>query len=116
MRPFFVPDHPPFVACDEHARAPISGVFVPTIRDPSVYCKATYHLSRSLPPLLFPSRYYGKPNFFYLADIRDYLDEIFVLIEKHWNTSMLIPIINLVEEISLYHFLFSFLWREFKKN
>eukprot|EP00026_Physarum_polycephalum_P000091 Phypoly_transcript_00091.p1 GENE.Phypoly_transcript_00091~~Phypoly_transcript_00091.p1 ORF type:complete len:2307 (+),score=451.47 Phypoly_transcript_00091:133-7053(+) len=32
--------------------------------------------------------------------IRDYLDEIFVLIEKHWNSSMLIPIINLVEEIS----------------
>lgn len=35
-----------------------------------------------------------------VEDIRDYLDDIFALIEKHWNSSLLIPIINLVEEIS----------------
>ncbi|GAM16986.1 hypothetical protein SAMD00019534_001610 [Acytostelium subglobosum LB1] len=32
--------------------------------------------------------------------IRDYLVDIFALIEKYWNSNLLIPIINLVEEIS----------------
>ncbi|GAM22047.1 hypothetical protein SAMD00019534_052220 [Acytostelium subglobosum LB1] len=32
--------------------------------------------------------------------IRDYLVDVFALIEKYWNSSLLIPIINLVEEIS----------------
>ncbi|EGG15157.1 protein kinase [Cavenderia fasciculata] len=32
--------------------------------------------------------------------IRDYLNDIFILIEKYWNSYLLIPIIHLVEEIS----------------
>ncbi|KYQ91695.1 protein kinase [Tieghemostelium lacteum] len=32
--------------------------------------------------------------------IRDYLVDVFGLIEKYWNSNLLIPIINLVEEIS----------------
>eukprot|EP01132_Coremiostelium_polycephalum_P005602 gene5602-6970_t len=32
--------------------------------------------------------------------IRDYLVDVFALIEKYWNSNLLIPIINLVEEIS----------------
>eukprot|EP01113_Clastostelium_recurvatum_P006582 TRINITY_DN1298_c0_g1_i1.p1 TRINITY_DN1298_c0_g1~~TRINITY_DN1298_c0_g1_i1.p1 ORF type:complete len:2380 (+),score=927.36 TRINITY_DN1298_c0_g1_i1:62-7201(+) len=33
--------------------------------------------------------------------IRDYLDEVFVLIDRYWNATLLTPIVNLVEEISL---------------
>eukprot|EP01133_Synstelium_polycarpum_P000171 gene171-204_t len=32
--------------------------------------------------------------------IREYLSDVFALIEKYWNSNLLIPIINLVEEIS----------------
>ncbi|KAF2071336.1 hypothetical protein CYY_007349 [Polysphondylium violaceum] len=32
--------------------------------------------------------------------IRDYLVDVFALIEKYWNSNLLMPIINLVEEIS----------------
>lgn len=35
--------------------------------------------------------------------IRDYLDDVFVLINKYWNSNLLIPIINLVEEVSADH-------------
>jgi len=33
--------------------------------------------------------------------IRDYLDEIFALIKKHWEDALMISIITLVEEISV---------------
>ena len=33
--------------------------------------------------------------------IRDYLDDIFALVKKHWDDTLIIPIITLVEEISV---------------
>lgn len=33
--------------------------------------------------------------------IRDYLDDIFALVKQHWDDTLIIPIITLVEEISV---------------
>ena len=100
MRPLPFSNHPALAPRHEHSRASFPRVSFPAAWLFGVNRETTYPSSFISSISIVFVYFFSTLNFFYMRDIRDYLDEIFILIEKHWNTSMLIPIINLVEEVS----------------